>query len=123
MHILLIWKTDLVVGLYVYILDIRKSLPLVIPNNEMTFPSFQKYSFQLQQEAISEQCCNSLLFKKNPPHKTGIMIVLCHLCSVPTQKYSDYSPLSGDWCYAEGSRAITVYGNPPSQCRFSDIVQ
>lgn len=42
MHILLIWKTDKVFALvYVYILNMRIGLPLVIPNNEMTFSSFQ----------------------------------------------------------------------------------
>lgn len=56
MHILLIWKTDkvfaLVFGLYVYILNMRIWPPLVIPNNEMTFSSFQNTLFSFSRKLL-----------------------------------------------------------------------
>lgn len=57
MHILLIWKTDKVFALvYVYTVNMMVCVLLVIPNNEMTFSSFQNtfLFFPVGQNDISD---------------------------------------------------------------------
>lgn len=120
MHIILIWKTDkvfaLVFGPYVYrvyILNMRIWLPLVIPNNEMTFSSFQNTLFSFIRKLLVNSVAILSYLREREKKKPNTQDRDYDVSIAISVQFPLRNILITVHCYAEESRAITVSGTLP----------
>lgn len=115
--VLLIWKADkvfaLVFGLYVYLLNMRIWLPLVIATNEMTFPSFQNTIFSFSRKFFVNSVA-ILSHLKGKKHTQG-RIMICPLPSLFISHTEILWLLSTEWrlLLCRGKRSNNCFWKPP----------